>query len=78
MPLLVPPSLNDGVYLAYLTPSNESMYYVHMKETTEGIKTNSYWLNGEESPDFKETDCQYMGVYASKTDLVEDWPEYRI
>jgi hypothetical protein len=76
LPLLQPPELPDGIYKAYIVPSKNDMYFVHITKSDKSVNTNYYWLNGEEAPD--NLPSKFAGVYASKEDLILDWPEYTI
>jgi len=76
LPLLTPPELPDGVFKAFLTYSGEVMYILHYQEEDGTITTTCQNFNGvnmAHSPDAK-----LMGIYASKEDLILDWPEYTI
>jgi len=78
LPLLVTPELPDGIYQAYIVPEEHAMYYMHMtKHPQEGVVHTSYNLAGEQKH-FTAHSATFVGVYASKADLVLDWPEYTI
>lgn len=78
LPLLITPKLPEGIYQAYIVPEEQAMYYMHIAEhPEEGVVNTSYSLAGEQKH-FTVHSATFVGVYASKSDLIEDWPEYTI
>lgn len=78
LPLLTTPCLNDGIYQAYLIPKENIMFINHLVETPSGMETTTDWLSRSSDSKFDKDDIKFMGVYASKADLIADWPEYTI
>jgi hypothetical protein len=77
LPLLATPLLPDGIYKAYVVPSGNEMYYIHFKETpNQELLKECKQLDGSDATS-SEAD-KLVGVYASKEDLILDWPEYTI
>ena len=82
VPLLRVPDLPNGVYEAYLSVSVGKMYYIHTNEDDmKGPVSNTKWLDGKGYDRYggapgSGTKDEFLGVYASVADLVEDWPEY--
>lgn len=72
LPLLETPELPDGVFEAYLSKDNQ-MLYKHFsndpKKQVRVLKLNDFGADSIE-------DLTFIGVYASKKDLMDDWPEY--
>lgn len=78
LPLLKIPKLPEGLFQAYVDNENK-MYYINIVETSSEILSQTFWLNG--NPAMLLPDSQnnvFMGVYASKQELIADWPEYAI
>jgi len=73
LPLLESPLLLNGLYEAYL--QDDKMIYLHTEEN--GIqKVVELMTNRLLGETLDETTAEFMGVYASLDDLMEDWPEY--
>ena len=75
LPLLEVPPLPDGIYEAY--KSNDQLLYMHtansgMQEVKD-VKTGRVQTLDVEDI---EKNTEFVGIYASFEDLVEDWPEY--
>jgi hypothetical protein len=73
--LLQPVDTKEGVYELFLT-ALDILYYIHYVGTNTEVKILS-----DSSPD--SPDCivtpkvhKLLGVYTSKQDMIEDWPEY--
>lgn len=78
LPLFATPELPDGIYQAYLGGEEKHyMCYSHITEGPEGVKELYYSLTSGAQVSKKPED-KFMGVYASKADLIADWPEYTI
>ena len=76
LPLLEPVELPEGIYEAYLIPSSNDLYYIHMEDSeTQGCISKTVWVTGRPM-DSKTLDKRLLGVYASLLDLKMDWPEY--
>lgn len=75
-PLLTTPPLTDGIYEAYLNTDEQYMCYLHTQETPKGVTQTYLSLNGVQIS--KLDNDKFVGIYASKQDLLDDWPEYRI
>lgn len=77
LPLLEPPVLPDGIYKAYVIPALSEMYYMHITDIPgKGVVKTYKNLSGNDIIG-SELD-KLVGVYASKEDLILDWPEYTI
>lgn len=68
--LLQPVDTKEGVYELFLTALN-ILYYVHYTGTDTQVKILS-----ESTPDSCTKKHTLLGVYASKQDIIDDWPEY--
>lgn len=77
LPYLKPPDLVDGIFEAYIDTNIDKMFYKHIEEVNGNVYSEYYWLGGE--PDYTdEPKEEFVGVYASKKDIIDDWPEYVI
>lgn len=76
LPLLKTPELPDGVYKAYLIPSQGVMHIMHIKETPLDVIKLYTTMDGTEINE--PNDAKFVGIYASKQELIADWPEYTI
>lgn len=72
LPLTEPPSLTNGLYKAYLTPKDTLVYTHFIDEVT----FNTYDLKNDIIDLPKHS--TFLGIYTSKQELIEDWPEYLI
>lgn len=79
--LLEVPALPNGVYEVYCIPEVDKLYYVHSYMGKDDVLTiDKNWLI-EDTDLFmlrhiNNNECKFVGVYASKEDIVADWPEY--
>lgn len=77
LPLLEPPKLPNGVFQAYLDLSKKCLMYTNLYEKDGQVVHEFYLMDG--TPYFFDpNNSKFMGVYASKADLISDWPEYAI
>lgn len=76
LPLLEVPPLPNGIYKAY--EIDGKMVYTHTSEhgicTTKNLQTNRETSTHPE--DDETLDSNFVGVYASLEELMDDWPEY--
>lgn len=78
LPLLEPVDLPDGLYEAFLVPTTDELYYIHMRDSeTQGCISNTHWAT-RKPKGVNAKDKRLLGVYASLVDLKMDWPEYFI
>jgi hypothetical protein len=79
--LLVTPDLPDGVFQAYLYKKLDQLVYQHIREVGTGVVSAFFNIKGENFPvdskTFKST-YTFLGIYASKEEVLLDWPEYVI
>ena len=75
LPLLEVPHLPDGTYEAYKA-NTTTMLYLHTM--VDGIQRLRILHNDrlQDMTRLEEKDVEYMGIYASLEDLMEDWPEF--
>lgn len=77
MPLLETPKLPNGIFKAYVNLNNTIMYYQHIKNNKDGtVTTSMHYIDGKLFD--TAAHMKFVGIYASKEELILDWPEYTI
>lgn len=76
LPLLLPTPLPNGVFKAYIIKDTDQMFYEHIEQIQSKITNNYFWLSGIAID--PPNNSKFVGIYASKEDLILDWPEYTI
>jgi hypothetical protein len=78
IPYLETPKLTNGIFELYINTGIDKMFYCHIEEHNGRVYSEYYWLGGEDEDYVDESKEEFVGVYASKEDIIEDWPEYII
>ena len=80
LPLLEQPAMPDGIYEAFLIENKNLMYYIHTTTTNTGGPTSTVrCLNGDNHvSNVNAEQGNFVGMYLSVKDILEDWPEYAL
>lgn len=79
--LLITPALPNGIYEVYCIPKIDKLYYIHSYTGNDSKLTmDTNWLVENDDlftlRNINHNECKFVGVYASKEDIIADWPEY--
>jgi len=75
LPLLVTPSMPNGIFELYLHEDTDTMLIKHI--INGGISTDWSKLNNTDNVRIPEVEeLKFIGMYVSEQDIMADWPEY--
>lgn len=77
LPLLETPPLPEGKYRVYIDSKNNKIVYVHYTQD-EQKRITCATKDLEGNPQEITPTTTFVGMYASMSDIAEDWPEYTL